>query len=168
MTVCMTATVLQGLATGMSALSALSSGNARGDAAEFQARVAENEAAAQADAGRAQAEKVRMAYREQRGRARAALAGSGAAVDEGSAVLIDQDIARRGESDALSAILTGDRQADSSMQMADQYKIAGKNARSGGVMGAMTSVLGGAAKIGAGWKGASLAGTGDGGPGGWN
>lgn len=165
---CMTLTVLSAVSTGLSALSSLSGGNARGDAADFQARVAENEAAAQADAGKAQAEKVRLAYKEQRGRARAALAGSGAAVDEGSAVLIDQDITRRGESDALSAILTGDRQADSSMQMAGQYKIAGANARSAGAMGALTSVLGGAAKIGAGWKGKSLAGTGDGGPGGWN
>lgn len=164
----MTLTVLSAVSTGLSALSSLSKGNAQGDAADFQARVSENEAAAQADAGKAQAEKVRLAYKEQRGRARAALAGSGAAVDEGSAVLIDQDITRRGESDALSAILTGDRQADSSMQMAGRYKIAGKNARSAGQMGALTSVLGGAAKIGAGWKGTSLAGTGDGGPGGWN
>jgi len=154
----MTLTVLSAVSTGLSALSSLSGGNARGDAADYSARVAENDAAARADAGRAQAEKVRLAYREQRGRARAALAGSGAAVDEGSAVLIDQDITRRGEQDALTAILSGDREAESSRYLAEQHRAASKNARSAGQLGALTSVLGGAAKIGAGWKGVPASG----------
>lgn len=163
----MTLTVLSAVSTGLSALSSLSKGQAQSDAAEYSARVAENEAAAKADAGRAHAEKVRLAYREQRARARTALAGSGVEVDEGSAVLIDQDITRRGEQDALSAILSGDREAESSRQMAEQQRYAGRNARRAGQLGAVTSVLDGGARIGRGWKGIGGS-TGDGGPGGWN
>jgi hypothetical protein len=80
-------------------------------AGRAQRRLADAQAVAELDTATAQAEDIRRKTRSTRGAARAALAGAGVAVDAGSALDIDQDIAMRGFSDAEMALLTGQRRA---------------------------------------------------------
>ena len=117
----------------------------------YQAALEDQRAAEERDAAKAEAEKIRNAKEIQRGAARAALAGSGVGVGDGTAVVIDQDIAQRYEEDAFTTLLNGNRRARSAGRQASMYRVAGKNAASEGLMGAGTTVLGGAMKY-ASWK----------------
>jgi len=60
-----------------------------------------------------EAKRIRKAGEKTAGAARAALAGAGIAVDQGSAVNINEDIYRNSESDAMNTLLTGSNQATS-------------------------------------------------------
>jgi hypothetical protein len=62
----------------------------------------------------AENEQVQRDTARTRGAARAALAGSGVAIGDGSAIVIDRDIAQRGNLDAYNAILSGGRAARNS------------------------------------------------------
>ena len=75
---------------------------------------------------------------------RAALAASGVDVNRGTALLVDQEIGTWGEQDALTAVLTGKREA--SMQ-----RMAGKNALMQGYTGIGSALLGGAGQYSR-WK----------------
>lgn len=117
----------------------------------FQAAQMKQQAAEERDAAKAEAEKIRRAKDRAQGEARAALAGSGVSVSEGSPIVIAQDIANRYEEDAFTALLNGDRRARSMNQQGAMYKMAGSNAMNAGYMGAGTSLLSGAMKY-SGWK----------------
>lgn len=112
---------------------------------------------AQADAdtaaGQAQVEarKIREAAKRQRSSAAAALAASGVDVGTGTAELIQQDITDRGEQDALTTILTGDRRSRLLNREADVSRIGAGNAQTAGYIGAASSVLGGVNSY-YGWK----------------
>lgn len=144
--------VLGAASTAVSVIGAVRQGNAQADAYEYQADAARVEAANERDAAKDQADKIRKLARLQTGEAKTALAASGVAVDEGTAVLIDQDIRDRGEQDAFTELLNGNRKARTLEGQAGMYDSSASNARSAGRMNAAGNLFSGAASVASGWK----------------
>lgn len=134
-------TVLQGVGTAMSVLGAFQQDNAQANMYEYQAEMDRRQAAAEKDAALASAEKIRKATKLQRGEATEALAASGVSLSEGTPILIDRDIADRGEQDAFAELLTGSRKADSLYEQARMNKSAASDARASSVLAAGSEVL---------------------------
>lgn len=114
---------------------------AAADAANAQGQSMADAAGRQQDAANAEAERIRAAARRQRAEAAAAYAASGVATGEGTPVLINQEITRGGEYDALNAILSGSREskalttdASSFGKMAGAYRQAGNTQSFGTLM----------------------------------
>lgn len=125
------------------------------EASNEQAKIAIDQAAGEADARKAQAEKIRKMGKFQRGETKASLAASGVKLGEGTALELDKSIIQSSEEDALSAILSGNRIVDSAGREADSLIRAGNNARSNANAKAFGTALSSAAKIGSGWIGVS-------------
>lgn len=142
--------------TAISAGSALIQGITASETADTQAELARRQGVADQDAALAQAEKIRRAGRAQASQANAALAASGVSLGAGTPVMIDEQIYRDSESDAMNTILTGSRQQRSANDQAAILKSQGDNAMTAGFLNAGTSVLAAGAKVGAGWKSAAV------------
>lgn len=128
---------LSALFTGLQVGGSIMSGLSANRQAKAQAQMLENQAAGEADAARAHAEKIRRAGRAQTGEARAALAGSGVQLGYGTSALIEHDITQNSEEDALTSILSGDREAASLRTQAKFTRAAGKSAMTGSLMSAV-------------------------------
>jgi hypothetical protein len=98
------------------------------------------------------------------GTQRAAIAGNGGVVDEGSNALLQQDTAQMGELDALTISNNAAREAYGFEVQAKDALFTGKNLQIQGKKGVMTSMLGGAM----GGMGGMFGGGGGGGGGGIN
>lgn len=149
-------TGLELLAMAAAAGSAIYSGQMQQDAANTNAEIAHRQGEQEKDAAVAQAEKIRKAARLQAGEANAALAASGVAVGEGTALRINEDIYQTSEEDAYSVLLTGNRRQRSANDESSALRAQGDAAATGGYINAGASVL----SIGArssGWKSTSKA-----------
>lgn len=124
----------------VSAGSALFQGQAAKNAADAQAEQLRRQADAQRDQGVAASEQAQRETARTRSAARAALAGSGVDVGEGSAIVIDRDIATRGNLDAYNALLSGERAGRSSDTSAAMARSAGRNAQTASFLQAGASV----------------------------
>lgn len=133
---------------------AIYSANQQAAAAEEQGRSLASQAGQQQDAAAAQAEQIRKAARRQRAAAEAAYAAGGVDVGVGSAITVDNEIARGGELDALNTIITGGRGADSLTQEAIAYGKQAHNARMAGYGQAVSTLLsaGAGAMKASGWR----------------
>jgi hypothetical protein len=134
----------------VSAGSALFQGQAQKNAADAQAEQLRRQADAQRDQGQAASEQAQRETQRTRGAARAALAGSGVAIGDGTALVIDRDIQTRGNLDAYNAILSGDRAGRNSELQATMATSAGKNAQT-------ASFLQAGASVAQGWRLSKLA-----------
>ena len=123
---CISAATMMAISAGVSVAGSLSQGLAQKRAGNEQARLAENQAAQQRDAAQAEADRIRRDGRRAQGAARAQLAASGISVQDGTALLIDEDINRRVEDDAMNLSLTGERRANASMFEASQARARGR------------------------------------------
>lgn len=151
---CISAAAMMAISAGVSVLGQLQAGQAQKQAADANALENDIAAAQSREAAKQEADRIRKAGDRQAGAARAAFAGSGIVVDQGSAVNINQDIYQGAESDALNTLLTGERQASAYNRKASMYRAEGENA-------VTSSLLSSAATAGqamAGWKGAQAAG----------
>lgn len=137
--------------TVMQGVSILSQGRQAKAAADYEAKVADQNAKNEAFMARDRADKIRKMARAQQSEARAALAGSGVKTGEGSAVVINQKIGQDGELDALTELMTGRSRAASYMQQAEISRVAGRNAQSASYIRATGSVLSGGARIADAW-----------------
>lgn len=122
------------LGADVSSVGALSRGVSEFAYSRYQAKAAGADARAELDAAQAQAEKIRRGTRGAVSDARAGVVAAGATLDSGSALTLEQDINQRGESDALTAILTGDRKAANQRRLAAQYRTSGVNALGGSLL----------------------------------
>lgn len=147
---CISAATMMALSAGMSAAGMLVQGAAANRAGNAQAAIDAQQAAQQKDAAEQEAARVRKAADRTRGAARAQMAASGIRVDSGSALLIDEEITRDSESDAMELLLTGKRRSDSLMTSARNSISAGRGAMAGSVLGAVGTGL-------QGWKGVKAA-----------
>ena len=138
--------------TGVSVYSQQQTAKDTQEANNEQAKIAIDQAAAEADARKAQAEKIRKMGRYQRGEAKTSLAASGVKLGEGTALEVDKSIIQSSEEDALSAILTGDRIVKSADREAQSLIKAGNNARSNANTQSAGTVLSSAGSIASGWK----------------
>lgn len=119
------------------------------DQQQMQSREDASYAASEAEL---QAKVIRKAADKQRAEARAALAGSGVVVGEGTAEQIDQEIQAGGEEDALMAIYDGTNRARSIARGGDLAASRSRNAASASRTGAMATALQGGATIARGWN----------------
>lgn len=139
-------------ATAYNAVSQVKAGKEKQAAYDYQAQQASADAQAEREQGQVNAELTRRQGRVQRSQAKADLAASGVEVTGGTAVRIDQTIARNTEADALNQILYGTRKGARLDQTSGLDTQAGKLAYTSGVRGAVGSVLSGGAQIASGWK----------------
>jgi hypothetical protein len=126
-------------------------GQQQQEAYDAQAKIAERQAAQEADAAVAQAEKFRRAGTRQAAAADAAYAASGVSVGVGTPVRVNESIQRDAEEDAYMNILTGKRRLQSGQEEAALNRRAGKDAVTAGYTGAASSLLSSAAQYGM-WK----------------
>ncbi|MGE0110000.1 hypothetical protein [Aquabacterium sp.] len=133
---------------------AINSANQQAKAAEETGRNLASQAGQEQDAANAQADQIRKAARRQRAAAESSFAAGGVDVGVGSAIAVDNEIARGGEFDALNAIITGGRGADSLTQEAIAYGKQARNAKMAGYGQAASSLLsaGAGAMKASGWR----------------
>lgn len=123
----------------VSAAGSIMKGNADKSAANSQAD-------AELAQAKVQASRIRRAASDTRSEATAAYAASGVDVTAGTPLVVEGEITRRSEQDALSLLNAGE-------QRAAALRKSGKAAQTGGYLSAAGSVLGGAGKFGGGgWK----------------
>jgi len=152
---CDLVTALAVAGSGMSALGAIRQGQAQANSDNFNAEIARRDALSEKDAAVQQAEKIRRVGKRTQSEATSALAASGVQLDEGSAILIDQQIAQDVEQDAFMELLTGDRRARQLNSQAELFKASAKNAKTSSRMAAATSLLSAGASGYSGWKAAA-------------
>lgn len=145
-----TSGTMMALSTAMSVAGSLAQGVAQKRAADAEAQLAERQAAQMQDEALQEADRIRKAGRRAQGAARAQLAASGIRVDEGSALVIDEEIGGESEKDAYNTLLTGKRRADGAKFQASQARSKGRNAVTSSVLGSLTTGL-------QGWKGVKQA-----------
>lgn len=142
------------VATALTAYGQHQQAQAQQDSAEAQGQNVATQAGQQQDAATAEAERIRSAARRQRAEAAAAYAASGVSVGEGSAVKIDQEIARGGSLDALNTIISGGREADTLSRESAAFGKAASAARRAGTTQMFATVMssGSSAMSASGWR----------------
>lgn len=144
--------IFMAAAAAVSTIGALQQGQQQKDYANYQAAQAKADAKAERDAAEIHADKIRKAARLQAGQARAAIAGSGVDVGEGTPVDINSSIYGNAEEDAWSTILTGKSKANQLNAQAEGFRISGKNAQTASYFSAASSALSAGSQIAKGWK----------------
>lgn len=134
------------VAAGASAAGAIYTGIQNKEAADTNAEILRRQGEQEKDAAVAQAEKIRKAARAQAGAAKAALAASGVAIGEGTAVRINEQILEDAEKDAYSTILTGTRRQSAANDEAGFLRSQGNSAMTGSVLSAGATAAGGWAR----------------------
>lgn len=138
--------------TTMTVGSTLAQGSAANKQAKFQAQQAEQQARNEGVTAAQRAEKIRRMGRQQQSEARAALAGSGVDVGQGSALVIDKQIGVDSQSDAMTELLTGTQRSNVLNDEAGAMRIAGKNAQRSATTSALGSAAMGAFQVSSGWQ----------------
>ena len=136
----------------LGAYSQVQQGKSQKEWANYQADQAEADARAERGAAEVQADKIRKMARRQQSEATAALAASGVDVGEGTAVHINREIYEGAEEDALTTIFGGVDREKRGYAQASADRSRGSQAASAGYLGATNTLLGGAYRIGSGWK----------------
>lgn len=139
--------------TAFSAVSQINQGRQEQKFRNYQADQAQADAQAEREVGMIKADKTRKAGRAQQSEARAALAASGVEVGAGTPLLIEGEIARSAEEDALQEMLYGSRKGTRLDTEAQGFRMAGENAAAAGRTKAIGSVLaGGKSLMSPGWR----------------
>lgn len=139
------AATLSAIGTGVSAYSSYQSGKAQQAAANYNAKLAENEALAAEQATRAETQRMRTQAKRTSASQRASYAKSGAVISEGTPLITMAEQAGEMELDILNTQRTGYNSAQASRNQAKLYKYTGKQAASAGTIGAGASLLTGSA-----------------------
>lgn len=143
---CLSATAMMAISTGMTVLGNLQKGQAEQEARNAQAQEQTRQAAQEEVAALEEAKRIRKAGERQASSARAALAGAGVDVGSGTAININEDIYSRSEMDAQQALLTGTRRSDALNRAAGRNIKAGENAVTASLLSSGSAAL-------TGWKG---------------
>lgn len=135
-------------------LTSRQTGKAARGAAESQALQLGFQADAEDAAALETAKVIRRAGARQVSQAKAAYAGAGVKVGEGTAQLVENEIEQNVEHDAFQALLTGQRRANSMRTQADLARISGKVSQTAAEMNGINSALayGNQAMKASGWR----------------
>lgn len=136
----------------MSAYSTIQQGQQAKLNADAQAEQAAADASAERSAAVVQAERIRKLARIQQGEATASLAASGVDVGEGTALNINREIYQNAEEDAILTVMGGQNKANRLNADAENYRLAGRQARSNSYGQAAGTLLSTGASAYAGWK----------------
>lgn len=143
---------MMAVSTALAAYSAVRSGVAAKQQADYESKQAEADARAEKAAAEVRAQRIRDLVEEQRGSARAAIAASGVDVNEGTPVLLESEITRRGEEDAVLEILGGNAAMERGYAYAQGLRLQGRRDRTAGYLGAASSLLSAGSSIASRWK----------------
>lgn len=144
---------LMAVTAGLKAASASASGTAAGDEANYQAEVAKYNAKMASKIGNIEAENQSMKTRARIGAIKSNYAGHGVDVNTGTAADVAAAAASMGELDVQTIRSDAARRMFGFKTQADLYEQKADNAYAAGEMGAITSLVGGAADIYGGIKG---------------
>ncbi len=138
-------------AVAVAAVSAAYAGYTQHQNSKYQEKQAEADAEAQLARGRLEAERIRKEKEKAQSRARAAAAENGLDVNEGTAVVINDQIEQDANYDANMAEITG---YNSSQRLKAEASVHGKNAQTAIVSGALNTASSGMNAYGStkGWK----------------
>lgn len=131
----------------LNAVGTFQQGRARADASEFNAQIAEQNAALARQQGAENADRTRREGRRRAGAIRAAFGASGVSL-EGSPIDVLTDQAVENELDALTAENQGLLQSTAFQNTASLDRANARNSRTGAIIGAGASLLSGASQIG--------------------
>lgn len=132
------------LGTAVSAIGTIASAQAQASEANYNAKVAEVNAATQRQVAQAEANQIGEKYDRQRAEQRAAAAKGGLNIAAGSpALVIDQETERNAWLDQQSRIWSGATSATADLNKAEQFKMQAKNAKTAGAFGAGATFLSG-------------------------
>jgi hypothetical protein len=146
------ATTLMLVAAGVSAGSAIYQGQQAEKMGDYQNAQAQADAnAAQGDA-EVQAMQIREAGKRQRSAAVAAQASSGVDIGTGTAELINTEITKNSEQDAISTILSGRYRGQQLSNQGAFSKIKGENAAMAGYASAAGTAMSAGSSAYGGWK----------------
>lgn len=163
---CLAATALGLLATGVSAVGSVVQGNAAASAANAQAaqmennaKLAEIQAREEVKRGASEEERFRFQIQQLRGKQKAGYAAAG--IDLGSGSALDANLSTLTEAEMDAATIRADAQgrkhaylvqAQDSRYQASLARASAKNARIGGYLGAATSIIGGVSTVADKWN----------------
>lgn len=150
--------------TGFMAGSQIQAGKDAAKASIAQAQALSQQAGQQQDAANAQAEMIRRAARRQAAQAEASLSASGVVVDAGTPLVINTEIERGGEYDALMSILGADRESAVLARESVALGRQAKGQRKAGYINAINTVMqmgqaAASAGAGGGWRGGNAGST---------
>jgi hypothetical protein len=140
-------------ATALSAGSAIMGGQQQKDMSEYQADQADADADTARQAAELNAEKVRDKARKVAASARASIASSGLSLDSVTANLINKDIVKRSEEDAIMGVDDADSMAKRLRAGASVDRLRGSSAQKAGYISAGSSALATYGQHKAGWYG---------------
>lgn len=126
-------------AVAVAVVSAAYTGYTQHQNSKYQEKQAEADADAQQARGRLEAERIRKDKEKQQSAARAAAAENGLDVNEGTAVVINDQIEKDGQYDAAMAEITGYNASQRLKGEASVHKNNAQSALIGGALGATTS-----------------------------
>ncbi|MEL4181237.1 hypothetical protein [Roseateles sp. PN1] len=138
---CEPATIMMATMATVQAVGSIQQGQAADRAAQTNAAQMEYQALVERDNAQATAQMIRRDGERSRGSTVAAVAMSGAKIGEWSAGDVERQVLQDTETDALTAILNGERQARSLNDSASSTRAAGRDARRAGYFNAATSLL---------------------------
>ena len=138
-------------AVAVAAVSAAYAGYTQHQNSKYQEKQAEADAVAQLARGRLEAERIRKEKEKAQSRARAAAAENGLDVNEGTSIVINDQIEQDANYDAYMAEITG---YNSSQRLKAEASVHAKNAQTAIVSGALNTASSGMNSYGAnkGWK----------------
>lgn len=155
------------LGTAVTAYGQIRQGQAAGAASEYNAKVSRIMATDALQRGDVAEETSRRQQGQLAGQQNAVLAARGLDLNRGSALGIRQDTAQLGAFDASTIRADARREATSYLNQATLQDFEGRNAKTGGLLSAFGTVLGGIGQVAKGWyqRGATPGGPGGGGGG---
>lgn len=134
--------VVAGLAgTAVSTVGAIQAGNAQNDVAQYNAKIADNNATAERERAAYDAGLIKDERRRVIGSQRAAMAANGLEISTGSPVAVLGDTTGQSEMDVLARLYGGESAATAYGNDATRMRIEGKAAKQAGTIGAGTTLL---------------------------
>lgn len=127
--------------TAVSALGAVQAGKAQNEVAQYNAKVADNNATAERERAAYDAGLIKDERRRVIGSQRAAMAANGLDISSGSPVAVLGDTTGQAEMDVLARLYGGESAATAYKNDATRMRIEGKAAKQAGKIGAGTTLL---------------------------
>jgi len=135
--------LFQGLGVAVSAFGAIASGVQSANVANYNAKVADNNAVAEQQRAAFDANIQRDKVRQAVGAQRAAGAANGLDITSGTPVAVLGDTAKAGELDVLARLYAGDSAAVAYRNDAQRFRAEGKAQRTAGFINAGSSLISG-------------------------
>lgn len=140
------------IGTGLSAIGSIAAGQAKQQAADYQAAVANNNARYARQVGQVDAENQKVSTGQVIGAQKAAQAANGVDIGSGSALDVRTSAAELGELDALTIRNNAENKAKNYEAQATLFQMEGKADALSGWLGAASSIVGGASNIADKWS----------------